>query len=354
MTAPEHGRSQMRAEALQAPAAVAALLAADGAAWHALASALARQPPQALLTVARGSSDQAAQYLAYLTTARLGRLVTSLPMSLITLYPPRLRCQGLLAIALSQSGQSPDLVAPLQHIAAGGGHTLALVNDTASPLAAAAQQVLGLHAGAETSVAATKSCINQFVAAARLVAAWAQAEGDTVADEDGFAAALHSLPAALLRATQADWAPGLAPLVAAERLYVIGRGTGLPAAQEAALKFKEVCGLQAEAWSGAEVQHGPMALVEAGFPLLVLAPRGPAQAGLLALAEQMRARGAQVLLAAPADSPGALLPIVSTGHPDLDPISLLQSFYLGVEALARARGLHPDQPRHLHKVTRTR
>lgn len=165
----------MRAEALQAPAAVAALLAADGPAWRALAHELASQPPQALLTVARGSSDHAASYLAYLTTARLGRLVTSLPMSLITLYPPRLRCQGVLAIALSQSGQSPDLVAPLQHIAAGGGHTLALVNDTASPLAAAAQRVLGLHAGAETSVAATKSCINQFVAAARLVAAWAQA-----------------------------------------------------------------------------------------------------------------------------------------------------------------------------------
>jgi glucosamine--fructose-6-phosphate aminotransferase (isomerizing) len=130
----------MRAEALQAPAAVARLLAADGPAWQALADDLARQPPQAVLTVARGSSDQAAQYLAYLTTARLGRLVTSLPMSLVTLYPPRLRCQGLLAIALSQSGQSPDLVAPLQHIAAGGGRTLAFVNDTATPARRPAQR----------------------------------------------------------------------------------------------------------------------------------------------------------------------------------------------------------------------
>lgn len=356
MSSPEASASRMRAEALQAPAAVARLLAADGPAWQALADELARQPPQAVLTVARGSSDQAAQYLAYLTTARLGRLVTSLPMSLVTLYPPRLRCQGLLAIALSQSGQSPDLVAPLQHIAAGGGRTLAFVNDTASPLAAAAQRVLGLHAGAETSVAATKSCIAQFVAAARWVAAWAQAEAasDHDSDHHAFSAALQALPAALQQATLADWGPGLAPWAGAERLYVIGRGTGLPVAQEAALKFKEVCGLQAEAWSGAEVQHGPMALVEAGFPMLVLAPRGPAQAGLLELAAQMRARGAQVVLAAPAGTPGVGLPIVATGHADLDPISLLQSFYLGVEALARARGLQPDEPRHLNKVTRTR
>jgi fructoselysine-6-P-deglycase FrlB-like protein len=133
-----------------------------------------------------------------------------------------------------------------------------------------------------------------------------------------------------------------------------GRALWEVVAQDAALKFKEVCGLQAEAWSGAEVQHGPMALVEAGFPMLVLAPRGPAQAGLLELAAQMRARGAQVVLAAPAGTPGVGLPIVATGHADLDPISLLQSFYLGVEALARARGLQPDEPRHLNKVTRTR
>ena len=122
---------------------------------------------------------------------------------------------------------------------------------------------------------------------------------------------------------------------------------------EAALKFKEVCGIQAEAYSGAEVQHGPIALVEPGFPMLVLAPRGPAQPGLLLLAEQMRERGAHVLLAAPAGTPGCSLPLAATGHVDLDPISAVQSSYRMVEGLARARGLDPDKPRHLHKVTRT-
>ncbi len=125
-------------------------------------------------------------------------------------------------------------------------------------------------------------------------------------------------------------------------------------ALEAALKFKETCGIQAEAFSGAEVQHGPMALIEEGYPLLVFAPRGPAQAGLLELAQAMRERGAKVLLAAPAGTPGAVLPLVPTAAHELDALPAIQSFYPLVEALARARGNDPDQPPHLNKVTRTR
>jgi len=360
----------MAQEAAEAPHTVARLLAADGAAWAALGAELAATPPSALLTVARGSSDHAAHYMAYLVMARLGRLVTSLPMSLVTLYGSQLRAQGLLAVAFSQSGQSPDLVLPLQHIAARGGRTLAFVNDAASPLAAAAQRVLPLHAGVETSVAATKSCIAQLVCGARLVAQWQQAlTGADAAPDDGFASALQDLPAALARAADpahADWSGAVGTLAGGQaggqagglagtrQLYVLARGTGLAVAMEAALKFKEVCGIHAEAYSGAEVQHGPMALVEEGFAVMVLAPRGPAQAGLLALATQLQERGARVLLAAPAGTPGATLPVVETGHADLDPIALLQSFYLMVEALARARGLDPDRPRHLSKVTRTR
>src|SRR5262249_2970918 len=147
----------------------------------------------------------------------------------------------------------------------------------------------------------------------------------------------------------ASWQAAIDALVDADRLFVIGRGTGLAVAMEAALKFKETCGIQAEAFSGAEVQHGPMALIEEGYPLLVFAPRGPAQAGLLTLAEQMRQRGARVLLAAPAGTPGSELPLVPGGCEDVDPIAAIQSFYPMVEALARARGLDPDQPRHLAK-----
>jgi glucosamine--fructose-6-phosphate aminotransferase (isomerizing) len=329
-------------EAMQAPKAVARLLASDREACAALGAELRSEPPQAMLTVARGSSDHAAHYMSYLVMARLGRLVTSLPMSLVTLYQSRLQCEGLSAFAFSQSGQSPDLVAPMRFFGSGGARTVAFVNDAESPLAQASHWVFPLHAGAETSVAATKSYIAQLVAGARLVAQWQ--------NDAQLLHALECLPETLERAAHQDWSPAVRALAEADRLFVIGRGTGLAIAMEAALKFKEVCGIQAEAFSGAEVKHGPMALVDEGYPLLVFAPPGPAQAGLLALADEMRGRGARVLLAAP----GAELNLVETQAEDLDPVSAVQSFYPMVEALARARGLDPDQPRHLSKVTRTR
>ncbi len=337
--------THMLDEAREAPAAIARQLAAGDHAYGDFGALLRRSDPRSLLTVARGSSDHAAHFMAYLIMARLGRLVTSLPMSLVTLYQSHIMCDGLVALAFSQSGQSPDLVAPMNFFASGGAATAAFVNDPASPLALASRWVFPLHAGRESSVAATKSFIAQLVAGARLVAAWQ--------DDDPLRHAIAGLPAILERAAQADWTPAVEALEGVDRLYVIGRGTGLAVAQEAALKFKETCSIQAEAFSGAEVRHGPMALIDEGYPLLVFAPRGPAQPGLLALAEDMRQRGARVLLAAPAGTPGAELPIIETAAIDLDPVSVVQSFYPMVEALARARGFDPDRPPHLAKVTRT-
>ena len=158
-------------EAREAPAAVARLLAADRDGYASLGAELRAAPPQSLLTIARGSSDHAAHYMAYLIMARLGRLVTSLPMSLITLYQSRLQCDGLVSFAFSQSGQSHDLVVPTRFFRDGGARTVAVVNDMASPLADAAQWTFDLHAGVETSVAATKSYIAQLVAGARVLAA---------------------------------------------------------------------------------------------------------------------------------------------------------------------------------------
>jgi glutamine---fructose-6-phosphate transaminase (isomerizing) len=342
--------SRMRLEAGEVPAAVARLLAHDGERVAALAADLRAAPPRALLTLARGSSDCAAHYTAYLVMARLGRLVTSLPMSLVTLYRARIDCDGLLALAFSQSGASPDLVEPMREFGARGAQGVAFVNDAASPLAAASRWVFALHAGDETSVAATKSCIAQMAAGARFVAAW---QGDAA-----FAAALDTLPPVLdaALALAPRWADAALPaLVSADRLLVVGRGTGLALAQEAALKLKEVCGVQAEALSGAELRHGPLALIEPGYPVLLFAPRGPAQAGLLALAADLRARGAQVLLAAPpGDAADAALPLAASADADLDPIAALTSLYPMVEALAAARGRDPDRPPHLSKVTRTR
>lgn len=337
--------SLMYQEALSAGDCVARQLEQDADRYAELGRALRATGFHSAVTVARGSSDHASSYLAYLIMARMGRLVTSLPMSLITLYKSPLVARDTLAIAISQSGQSPDVVEPISYFRNGGATTVALVNDAASPLANAAEWTMPLHAGKEQSVAATKSFIASLVAGARLVSEWQ----DDPELKDGIAA----LPDALRAASQVDWSPAIEVLAPARNIMVVGRGISFPVALEASLKFKETSALQAEAFSGAEIKHGPMALIEEGYPLLIFATRGPAQAGLVALAEEMRGRGARVLLAAPEDVPSRDLPLPTAAIPDLDPIVAIQAFYMMAARLSEARGLDPDKPRHLSKVTRT-
>lgn len=340
-----HPSSHMLAEALEAPQCVARQILQTLPAFDALVKHLKVNDPHGLLTIARGSSDHAAHFAAYLLMATTGRLVTSLPMSLVTLHHSALRCDGLMSLAFSQSGQSPDLIAPTKYFREHGATTIAFVNDENSPLAQAAQWVFSLHAGIEKSVAATKSFIAQLVAGAQLTAHWS---GDAA-----LLSAINGLPECLSRAAVLDWTPAVAALKDADRLFVVSRGSGLAIAMEAALKFKETCGIQAEAFSGAEIKHGPMALVESGYPILIFAPRGPAQSGLHALADDMRSRGARVILATSDSTHPDALPVAVAEDERLDPIAIVQSFYPMVEALARARGRDPDTPRHLAKVTKT-
>lgn len=330
---------------MSAASCVGLQLARDAERYVELGCRLREAEPATVLTIARGSSDHAAAYGAYLIMARLGRVVASLPMSLLTLYKSPLNARNTVALAISQSGQSPDVVEPMRYFRDGGALTVALVNDEASPLARAAEWTLPLHAGAERSVAATKSFIASLVAAARLVAHWQP--------DLALQASLQALPEALAEAAGADWSAAVEVLAPARSIMVVGRGTGLPVALEAALKLKETSALQAEAFSGAEIRHGPMALIDQGYPLLVFAMRGPAQAGLLQLAREMRERGARVLLAAPVDVPERELTLPLAPTPDLDPIVAIEAFYVMAARLAEARGLDPDRPRHLSKVTRT-
>ncbi|HEX7646528.1 MAG TPA: SIS domain-containing protein [Noviherbaspirillum sp.] len=335
----------MREEACAAAQCVSTHIQANEGRYAELGRLLHVHPPTCAVTIARGSSDHAASYFSYMSAVRGGHVVASLPMSLLTLYGAPIKAQGMFAVAISQSGRSPDLSGPIATFREGGGTTIALVNDVASPLVEAAEWHVPLLAGAERSVAATKSFICSLVAGASLAAAWSR--------DDELARSMRSLPESLEAACAMDWSAGIEVLEHAERIMVIGRGTGLAIAQEAALKFKETCAIQAEAFSGAEVKHGPMALVDEGYPMLVFAPRGPAQEGLLALAKEMRARGARVLLAAPADVAERELTLATTATPDLDPVAAIQSFYLMVESLALARGRDPDKPKHLSKVTST-
>ncbi len=301
--------------------------------------------PRAVVTCARGSSDHAATFAKYLIETRTGVLTASAAPSVSSVYGVQQDLRDCLFLTISQSGRSPDLVAAARAAKTAGATVVALVNNDGTPLADAADFVLPLCAGTEQSVAATKSYIASLAAIVHLVAAWSS--------DNLLLDALVAAPDALARAWQLDWSEAMPLMRSTSHLYVIGRGVGLGIAQEAALKCKETCRLHAEAFSAAEVRHGPQALLQPGFPALLLTQNDETRADLDALATELLARDVKVLIAGNA-VPGAIaLPTVET-HPVIQPLLLAQSFYRLANAVSIARGCDPDRPPHLRKVTETR
>jgi glucosamine--fructose-6-phosphate aminotransferase (isomerizing) len=194
-------------------------------------------------------------------------------------------------------------------------------------------------------VAATKSFIASLSSAAFVTAHWK--------NDQELIRALNHLPDDLQKATKLDWTNAIPKLINAKRIMVVGRGYGLSLALECALKFKETCGIQAEAFSAAEIKHGPMALVEEGYPILIFANRGPALHTLLELAHDLKQKGANIILAAPSFVKEKDVEIQATHMDELDIITSIQSFYLMAEQLSREIGRNPDLPRNLNKVTKT-
>ncbi|GGN06367.1 sugar aminotransferase [Thermus composti] len=339
----------MRQEAEEAPWVVERLLRENAAEVKGLAAFLRRRPPGLVLTVARGSSAHAALFAKYLLEARLEWPVLSLAPSVLTLYRARPKVPyPALLLAFSQSGESPDLLEAVQAYRRAGVLTVALVNREESPLARAAEVVLPLHAGEEKAVAATKSFLAMLAATVHLLA--------HLLEEPRLRERLPALPEALHRALGV--VGDLSPLEEAEGLFVLGRGFTFPIALEAALKLKEVAALHAEGLSLAEFLHGPLALLEEGFPLLALVQGDEALEGFLEVLQGLKAQGTHLLVLSPEPEALALahtpLALPQALAPELDPLLLAQAFYPLAEALARARGLDPDRPRHLSKVTRTR
>ena len=328
----------MLTEAKESPEAINRQLENNLELFENLSQFLNQKNPYSTVSIARGSSDHAAQYLNFLITHKLGKLTTSFSMSAITLYEADLD--------VSQSGQSPDIINPINYFRSKHAPTFALVNDANSPLAKNSEWTIPLLAGPELSVAATKSFITSLSASALLVSHWK--------NDIELIRALHHLPDDLQKAQALDWSPAINKLINAKRIMVVGRGYGLSLALECALKFKETCGIQAEAFSAAEIKHGPMALVEPGYPIFIFATRGPALHTLLDLAEDLKNKGAEVILAAPSFVKEKDLEIQSTHAEELDIISSVQSFYIMAENLSRALGRNPDLPRNLNKVTKTK
>ncbi len=335
--------TQMHAEAGQASFVVTRQYHENEMLIHDLAKRLKAANPSILFTCARGSSDHAATFAKYLFETRLRIPTVSQAPSLASVYgAPLLHMAGQPFILISQSGKSPDLILSAVAARKAGAIVIAIVNDTGSPLAQAAEHVIPLHAGEETSVAATKSFIASLSALAHLAAAWAE-------DEE-LKQSIQALPALLTDAWICDWSAAIPRLIPANSLFTLGRGLTLGIAQEAALKFKETSGIHAEAFSIAEVAHGPMALAKEGFPLLVFPPLDAARQGLDSIVKRLADRGAVPLIAG--ETPA--LPMPAGLHPVTGPIAMVQAFYGLVNAVSLARGLDPDHPPLLSKVTETR
>jgi glutamine---fructose-6-phosphate transaminase (isomerizing) len=335
-----------RDEIGQQPEVADRVLASTAGPVAAAAAAIAAARPAGLVIAARGSSDHAAVYAKYLFEARNGLPVALAAPSLFTLYrrPPDLR--RFCVLAVSQAGASTDVVAVVEEAARQGSVTVALTNDPGSPLATAARFVVPLGTGPERSVPATKT----YTASLLLVALLSQA----LRPSPEFGAALDRVPEALRAAlgVSDSLGPIVGALAGAGRLAVLGRGYNLATALELGLKLMEAAYVVAEARSFADFLHGPIAIIEPGFPVLVLEAAGPTASEMVRLGEELRARRARVITIG--DGPGADVRL-ATGLPEeLTPLPFAVAGQLLTAGLAAARGTDPDRPRGLRKVTVSR
>ena len=337
-------QTYMAQEIAEIPASAAAFIQENAQSLERLGHDLRARDPQLVITVARGSSDHAASYFKYACEILSGVPVASVGPSIASVYSAPLRLPRTLSLSISQSGQSPDIVAMTRLAQSSGAMTLALTNNPESDLARHSDHCLPLHCGPEKSVAATKSYVTSVIGGMALLAAWQR--------DKALSEALEAFPQACSEALNCDWSALSNRLVRAPALYVLGRGAGYAIASEIALKFKETSAIHAEAYSAAEVLHGPAALVERGFPVLGLICEDAARESFAATAERLHAQGADVFVTAEIAEISPL-PVAPPLHPLLDPLLRVVSFYSFIEALARRRGLHPDTPRHLRKITET-
>ena len=313
------------------------------------------------LIAARGSSDHAATYAKYVWTALAGYPVALAAPSLLTMYKTQVRLAGALVVGISQSGQSPDIIAILEEGKRQGRPTLAITNDGSSPLASIADHVIELHAGQERSIAATKTYTAQLAVMAIFAA--------TLSGNAEHLDALQQIPSAMDYTLQLD--SQLAQRVERyrymDRCIVIGRGYNYATSFELALKLKELTYIMASAYSSADFRHGPIATIESGVPVFLFMPAGAIYDDMLDLAIELKRREAELLIISefggkprPYYSTKRALSLartalpISPGVPEwLTPLITIIPGQLFALHLALTKGLNPDVPRGLHKVTKT-
>jgi glucosamine--fructose-6-phosphate aminotransferase (isomerizing) len=364
----------LRDEILEQPDAARRQLGSSSGALEALAGRLGADPVASVVIAARGTSDHAAIYAQYVLGVRNGLSVGLATPSVVSLYGAQPRVRDSLVIGISQSGASPDIVGVVAAAARQGAPTLAITNDPSSPLATAAVHVSDLAAGPELAIAATKTYTTSLLAIARLSQALdaapdappdaaPDAAAGSAAGAPADAAALARIPEAIAEALEVE--PAVAALAgelaaapgAMDGCVIVGRGFEYATAREWALKLKELGRVFADPYSAADFLHGPIALVQPGVPVLVLAPEGKAAAGQLELLQDLGDRGVDTVVISDVASTRELgrhsIPI-PPGVPEwLRPVVSIVAAHLFAYHLTLARGLDPDKPRYISKVTRT-
>jgi glutamine---fructose-6-phosphate transaminase (isomerizing) len=347
----------LRAEILEQPAAARRQLASSPEAIEGLRRRLHDEPVDSVVIAARGTSDHAAIYGQYLLGA-VNRLPVALATpSILSLYGVEPRFGRALVVGISQSGASPDVVGVVAAARRQGVPTLAITNAPASPLGEAAEFVLDLAAGPETAVAATKTYTTSLIALARVSAALSQDDPEAAAGPR--ARDLEALPDAIEAAlgTEAAVVELAGELAGADRCVILGRGYEYATAREWALKLKELARVFADPYSAADFLHGPIALLQPGVPVLAIVPDGRAAPGLIELLRDLRARDlAPIVLSdsAAIRALGSRSIALPEGIPEsLRPIVSIVPAQLFAYHLTLAKGLDPEAPRNLNKVTRT-
>ncbi|HJW21545.1 MAG TPA: SIS domain-containing protein [Candidatus Limnocylindrales bacterium] len=351
----------LRDEILEQPEAARRQLASSQVAIEALAARLLAEGTESVVIAARGSSDHAAIYGQYVLGVRNRLSVGLAAPSVVSLYGVEPRLHHALVIGISQSGASPDIVAVVEAARRHGAPTLAITNDPSSALATAAEYVVELAAGPERSIAATKTYVCSLLALARLSAelAWDDDERATPVRAALDRSAVAAIPKALSAALDAEAAAAEAAreLAAMDRCVVLGRGYEYATAREWALKLKELAQVFADPYSSADFMHGPIALAEPDVPTLALVPDGPAAAGLVDVLTEVREAGSPTLVLSEREERRALGTRSIALPPDvpewLRPITSIVAAQLFAYHLTVAKGLDPEAPRNLAKVTRT-
>lgn len=348
-------KTLMELEARETPEIIAKQLKENDHVLRILSERLLKAKPKFVLTIGRGSSDHACTYAKYLFETNLGLVTASAAPSVVTVYQAQLQMKDALVIGISQSGKSPDICKMMEVARAAGAITVAIVNEVASPLAKIAEFLVPMFAGEEKAVAATKSYITALSALVHLVSICSA--NQKLYDD------LQKLPEVLAEVLNYSWNGIIEEFKNINRTLVIARGFGFPIAQEAALKFKETSSIQAEAFSAAEVLHGPFALVKKNHPYLLFAQDDATLYGTLALAKKIKLLGGKSILALPSnddvsisnlhDAASIVLPLPKSVASVLDPVLIIQAFYPMIAQLAVERGFNPDTPENLKKITET-